>query len=794
MDLADGSRRRRIYQAGDLRIDLGRATVRRGEELLHVQGLSFDLLALLVESAPNLVTHDQMLARIWPGLVVGPETVSQRVKLLRAALGDDSRAPRYIEVVRGRGCRMVVDVRARDEAASQADPPAPAILAADALRPSAQASPVPQSRRGWRLLAALAVMAVGGAALMLVQRGSGARVAAAPAMLAPDFLSRPAVAVLPFDTMASGPDDRVLVLGIAETLLHQLAQSPELVVISRESSFAAARDRGLTETSRLLHADLLVTGSVQREAQMLRITMHLVDAQSGTQLWSRRFDRPGRDLFSLQDEIASDVAAALRLNVEQRRQISSPRSGTRDLQAWLAYQRGRERLALRSRDELSAASAEFEAALAADPRFAAAMVALAETRILRAMSADSEFWGNSRPDMSDAERGDALRLISNALQIDAANGEAYAARAWLQQDRDLALRDARRGAELAPNNATALRRLAQLVYFVPGNRNGYDHDARLESLRLLQRAERVDPLSAPTLLMLARGQLYSFGNFDEAQRIAERLTVEHPDFYPGWVQLGEVLWCCRGEVARGIVALERARQLDPHARWTRDFLSQAYLDVGDVAAARAVIAGPEFVQSGTHGAILLMEGRYREAVQRGIRYMQEGSSGLNAAVLVQALYAETAIGRPGPESLEAAALMERLSGHLPEAVALVAAQQLRMGNESSRAVLRKAIDDIRDIAYRRGRSDLFLLRPLTQAQLAAGDLEGALDSFVRSQAPGHRSGAYWFTARNPLLDPLRSDPRFIQAWQSTQQQLAKQRREVERLRAEGKLPRYSQQP
>jgi TolB-like protein/DNA-binding winged helix-turn-helix (wHTH) protein len=781
MAAAGSTRQRRIYQVGDLVIDLGRATVHRGGQPLHVQGLSFDLLALLVESAPDLVTHDEILSRIWKGLVVGPETLSQRIKLLRAALEDDSRAPRYIEVVRGRGCRLVADVR---------------LLEDEVAAPAPTASPVsPESprKRGWMVAMALMVIAVGVVSFFLMQQGAGARQQLpGSAASASDTSSRPTVAVLPFDTVASEADDRVLVLGIAETLLHRLAQSPELVVIARESSFALQASTDIGETSRRLHANYLITGSVQREGDALRITTHLVDATTGTQLWSRRFDRSRRDLFALQDEIASDVASALQLNVEQQRQISSPQSGTRNLAAWLAYQRGREQLAQRSRDELVAAAGQFEQALQEDPGFAAAMIALAETRILRSMSADSEFWGNSRPEMTDGDRADTLRLISAALQIDAGNGEAFAARAWLQQDLNLALQDARRGVELAPNNATAVRRLAQLVYYVPGRGNsGYDRAARLESLQLLQRAEKIDPLSAPTQLLLSRGHLYSFGNLDQALAIARRLTVEHPEFYPGWVQVGEILWCCRGQVAQAIMALEHARELDPHAQWTRDFLSQAYLDIGDTAAARAVIAGPEFVRSGSHSALLLIEGRYREAIDRSIRNKTSGTTGLNNAVLTQALYAELATGRPRQSSLDAAQNMARGSAFNPGQVALTAAQRLRLGDESARPVLMKAIEDLKDIAYRRGRGDVFLLRDLIHAQLAAAELDGALASFRRAQLPEVRAGSFWFNPRDPLLDPLRKRPEFIEAYTATRMYLAAERREVQRLREQGKLPRYA---
>ena len=95
-----------VYRVGDLTVDVGRATVARDGRDVALPKLSFDLLLALIDAAPRVVTHDELMNRVWPGLVVGPETVSQRVKLLRDSLDDDPKAPRYIVGVRGRGYRI----------------------------------------------------------------------------------------------------------------------------------------------------------------------------------------------------------------------------------------------------------------------------------------------------------------------------------------------------------------------------------------------------------------------------------------------------------------------------------------------------------------------------------------------------------------------------------------------------------------------------------------------------------------------------------------------------------------
>jgi DNA-binding winged helix-turn-helix (wHTH) protein len=98
------------YDLDDLAIDTGRQQVTRGADPLPLPKLSFDLLLALVQAAPNVVSLDELMRLVWPGVIVSPETVSQCVKLLRDALGDDPRRPRYIGGLRGRGYQIVAAV------------------------------------------------------------------------------------------------------------------------------------------------------------------------------------------------------------------------------------------------------------------------------------------------------------------------------------------------------------------------------------------------------------------------------------------------------------------------------------------------------------------------------------------------------------------------------------------------------------------------------------------------------------------------------------------------------------
>ena len=98
------------YQFGDLTLDLGQRRLNRGKESLELGKLTFDFLRVLVESSPNVVTYDELAEKAWDGRPVSPETVTQRAKMLRHALSDDADHPRYFEVLRSQGYRLMAPV------------------------------------------------------------------------------------------------------------------------------------------------------------------------------------------------------------------------------------------------------------------------------------------------------------------------------------------------------------------------------------------------------------------------------------------------------------------------------------------------------------------------------------------------------------------------------------------------------------------------------------------------------------------------------------------------------------
>src|SRR5476651_507042 len=115
-----------VFLVGDLRVDIGQQRVSRAGIEITLPNLSFQLFVTLIRVAPNVLSHDLLMARVWPGLIVSPETVTKRVNLLREALGDDAQDPRYIAGVRNRGYRLVAAVSSTVRPAPPVEGPLPA--------------------------------------------------------------------------------------------------------------------------------------------------------------------------------------------------------------------------------------------------------------------------------------------------------------------------------------------------------------------------------------------------------------------------------------------------------------------------------------------------------------------------------------------------------------------------------------------------------------------------------------------------------------------------------------------
>ena len=366
------------FRIDDLEVDVGKAEVARGDEKIALPKLSFDLLCALINAAPAIVTNDELLERVWPGLQVSPESVAQRVKLLRSALGDDSQQPHYILGVRGRGYRLIPAVERRDPSLPANDATHPPVSTSSATIPSEppSRSPTASSSKGHSkrvIIGAAALVAIGVAAWVGWHSWSSSHTAAQPSKVA---MQDKSIAVLPFTDMSEKKDQEYFGDGMAEEIIDLLVQSPGLKVIGRASSFQfKGKSEDLRSIAKQLGVAYVLEGSVRKSGDRLRVTAQLVDSRNGTPRWSQTYDRDFGEVLKLQDEIATKVVRLVQADAFFSEFVSRKR--LRSPEAYTVYLRGQYALDRIDQPGLEQAVSDFQRALELDPAFADAAASLA---------------------------------------------------------------------------------------------------------------------------------------------------------------------------------------------------------------------------------------------------------------------------------------------------------------------------------------------------------------------------------------------------------------------------------
>jgi TolB-like protein/DNA-binding winged helix-turn-helix (wHTH) protein/Tfp pilus assembly protein PilF len=795
------------FVVGDLYLDVGQQRVTRAGSDIALPNLSFQLLLALVRAAPNVLGNESLMTQVWPGLVVSPETVNKRVNLLREALGDDPREPRYITGVRSRGYRLIASVSRATEGALLPNLPTPipegSPRAADLPIPvvpiETPQTDAPKSRLPWGRWAALSVLTAG----LLIAATIGVRWAvrhqvegAIPAPVAPatttaaiGALSR-TVAVLPFDSISADRADAYLAQGLPEMILNRLSRVSGLSVIARNSSFAlATKSIDSREIGRRLNSGYLIGGSVQREADRLRVAVQLVDSAAGTLIWSAHFDRGLHDIFSLEDEIADQLAGALSVRLGELEPKPPPGARSANLEAYLAFLRGRTLLGRFTVAESEAAVPYFERAIALDPNFASAYASLYDARM---QAADQR-----REDLTLA-RQRYRHLIDRALKLDPKLGSAYFARAmWADEPHDASAisanplivareRDFRQGAALDPSNGRGLGAYAEFLYWVL--------ERPEEGRRVLKRALWVDPMSPSARFTDAEFSLDDSGAKASEQKTLQVLELD-PNFVPALQRYGKFRWLIDGKLAEAIQLLEHGIALDPKNSLLLHSAMAVYLDLGDAKAARAVVAGmPPSARA--VGLLAMHEGNWRRA---GLSAYDEAgwTSDSDYCEIWQGEALRDYALKTG--ELSRAITFIKLKFYLGDApaahldvcnygAAIYLSQLLAASGQPQQALaLRRAAaswNDANEAKYlggsRRLRARVLLL-------------DGKPDAALTELAESFRSGNYvywWYTINyDPLWLPLHSDSRFQAIEADVRRYIDAQRSELEALRRNGLVPR-----
>ena len=454
-DLPAISRSATAFQIADLKIDPTACEVvgPGGREQLDPKVM--DVFAMLVSHAGQVVLREDLLARMWPNVVVTDEALSRCIYVLRGQLsraGGSDRYRKMIETVPKRGYRLNAEVTTVS--------PEPGV-----------GPPVLLNRRVWAVAGSigLAIVLVV-VALQLVDRSPVIPTATADTQ---------SIAVLPFVDMSEAQDKRHYSDGIAEEILNRLAQVRNLRVISRTSSFSFRdQPQDVREIAARLDVSHVLEGSLRWSGTRVRVTAQLIATSSDSHVWSASYDRNVDDLFGIQDEIAAEVAAALHVSIADRSRGQLTDVSAAALERYLQGQYFYYR---RASGDLERSVEYFEEAVAIDPRYATAWAALAAGYSMLA-------WNNIPPDKAlVAKQGDAAR---KAVDSDPHLAVAHARLSqFYAETRDAQQAEAhlRRAAALDPDEPLVLARMVE---------DAVERGDLNAAISLQRRAVAQDPLAA----------------------------------------------------------------------------------------------------------------------------------------------------------------------------------------------------------------------------------------------------------------------------------------------------------
>jgi serine/threonine-protein kinase len=540
----------RHYRFAHFHLDTQTRELRRDGVAVPLTAKAFDTLRCLVEHRDRVVAKDELLAMVWPGRVVEENNLTQAISALRRGLGTGAGEHRCIVTVPGRGYRFVAEI--------------------EAAGPDPRALPVVAERRVAPAFARPGMALAGGALALALAAVIGwlpGETAPAPSP-SPTQSSRAAsapaeLAVLPFRSLSDGPRDRVLELGMAETLIAQLSRSDRMPVRSLAAAQRLVRWHDAVEAGRQLHAAYVVEGSTQHQGDRVRVNARLLNVADGRTLWAGTFDESRDRVFTLQDAIAAELSAALALKVRPASRYHSPCDGE-DTEAYRAYIAGRYLLGRPDAASLPGAAASLERAIALDPACARAHAGLARIHISQVMGADA-----------DPRRALPLAraAVARALALDPSSSEAYLARghiaAWFEWSWKQALADYRRAVVLDPNAADA-----HLAYSLSLSSVGRTQEADLH----VQRAARLDPLSPRVQIAEASSR---FQSDPEGARIRLQRALElDPANWNALLERGG--WSLAlGRPREAIADLQQAVERSGRQSQTIAFLAKAYVDAGE---------------------------------------------------------------------------------------------------------------------------------------------------------------------------------------------------------------------
>jgi adenylate cyclase len=446
------------------------------------------------------------------------------------------------------------------------------------------------------------------------------------------------IAVLPFESFSEDRQDEYFADGLADTLLHKLAQISTLKVIARNSSFQfKGSNKDAREIGRILNIAALLEGSVQRQDNQVRVIAQLIDTSDGTHIWSSTFDGNYQNIFELQDRIAQDIMEQLQVSISERDRMLALRNGTDSPEAYDLLMRamqtdwGTDRVSFNP--DTNAALALIDQVLDIDPNYVQALLA-------RSAVFSSALFFSTDPENERRGIAEAISAAQRAVEVAPQYAAGYAVLGWAQiraRDHVTAEKSFIKALELDPREVGAMQGLGLLKV---------GEDPRF-ALELFTQAQDLDPQNAFVyrqryFALNALGRLddgiaalregiqrfpdahilksdlasvltRNMGALDEAARLSSQILEEGSQSRIGLSTMISI-WGAAGDADRTASWLDIfARRFPDSTRVPTDKAAILFL-YGDTAAARAVLDATEeapdfrFDRSTSIGGICLVLG------------------------------------------------------------------------------------------------------------------------------------------------------------------------------------------
>jgi TolB-like protein/DNA-binding winged helix-turn-helix (wHTH) protein/Tfp pilus assembly protein PilF len=505
------SQPKHFYEFGPFRLVPSERQLLRDNRPVPLTPKTFDLLVVLVENSGHLIEKGELLKRIWPDSFVEEANLSVNMSALRRALGEDSNDPQFVETVPRHGYRFVAEVKERWENGAE-------ITASDVgenrgPEPDANLETVANLKQASVPRASFLRWGLVVAGLLLV----GSLVASNAGRLRERLFGTGtpiqvhSLAVLPLKNVSGDSAQDYFAEGMTDELINDLAKIESMRVMSRPAVMNYKKaNRSPTEIGRELKVDAVLSGSVARTGDRVRVAFHLVHVPTGRELWTEEFDRDLRDVPALEAQVRADIAEkiGLRTRLQQHLSVSSVNA-----EAYDQYFRGRFYLHRQTKEDNEAAIAALEKAIATEPNFAAAHAELAQAYVWK-------LFLFAPGDKKVEEK--AFIEVEKAVALDPDSAETYLARGrllWTPANRfphDRAIKEYRHALALNPNLDEARNQLA-LVYCHIG--------AFAEALNESQLALTTNPNN--NLAQFRIGQTLNFqGKYDEALSVLRALPQD----------------------------------------------------------------------------------------------------------------------------------------------------------------------------------------------------------------------------------------------------------------------------